>query len=286
MRGIQGTLDEIVSEMSTWEEHSLISKYNRSDAGCWHDLPPGFFKVLDYALFVAEQTDGAYDPSVGLLSNCWGFGPAGKISAIPDAELIEKAIRHTGWQNIQLDRSAHRVLQSGGVSLDLSSIAKGFGVDQMARYLQSCGVNSYLVELGGELRGQGVKTDHQPWWVELMADLHASKEQAISRVIALHGLSVATSGDYLRYFTAQGKRYSHTIDPRTGYPVQHGLCSVTVLHPECMIADALATAMTVMGLEQGMAYANRLHVAALFVARGKDSVGEHMSAAFSAMLEA
>lgn len=155
----------------------------------------------------------------------------------------------------------------------------------MARFLQSHGITSYLVELGGELRGLGMKLDHQPWWVELHA---APASEMLARVVALHGLSIATSGDYLRYFTAQGKRYSHTIDPRTGYPVRHGLCSVTVLHPECMIADALATAMTVMGLDEGMAYANRLHVAALFVMRGeenKEGVSETMSTALTEMLE-
>jgi thiamine biosynthesis lipoprotein len=149
--------------------------------------------------------------------------------------------------------------------------------------LQQIDIDSYLVEVGGELRGLGCKPDGQPWWVTL-EDI-AEQEQETSHVVALHGLSIATSGDTNRYFMHEGKRYSHTIDPRTGYPVEHGVAAVTVLHAECMIADALATAMTVMGLEAGMQYAKQLHAAARFVVREENEFRTYMSPAFLAMMD-
>ena len=166
----------------------------------------------------------------------------------------------------------------------------------VARYLRSQKIPSYLIEVGGELRGWGMKPDYQPWWVELENPpdhpQNAQHEQKIHDpdIVALHGLSIASSGDYRRYFEVDQQRFSHTIDPRTGYPVQHGLCSVTVLHPECMIADALATAISVLGPDQGLAYAQSLQVAARLVVREFDQHGvahyrESFSPAYLRMLD-
>lgn len=281
-QGIQAQLDKVVSQMSPWEHDSDISKFNRSPANTWHVLPPDFFKVLEHSLFVAEQTNGAYDPSIGHLADLWGFGPQGKIVNLPDESAVTHALQFTQWQQIKLNAETNSALQSGNVYLDLCSTAKGFGVDLVARYLQGAGILSYLVEVGGELRGLGCKADGQPWWVEL-EDLPDSGYQPF--VAALHGLSIATSGDYRRYFEVAGKRYSHSIDPRTGYPVEHGVASVTVLHPECMIADALATAMTVLGLEAGMMYAKQLHAAARFIVREEKGYCQYFSPAFLAMMD-
>ncbi|MET3136745.1 thiamine biosynthesis lipoprotein [Undibacterium sp. GrIS 1.2] len=294
--GMQQALDKVVAQMSTWLADSDISRFNQAAAGSWHVLPPEFFKVLDYGLFIAQQTSGAYDPSIGHLVNVWGFGPDKNAGQIPSKEVLEQARRQSGYQKLQVDRLKQNVYQPGGLSIDLSSIAKGFGVDQVARYLEAQGILSYLVEVGGELRGLGTKPDNTPWWVELEQVQTQTEAQtqttSTASIVALHGLSIATSGDYRRYFDYEGQRFSHTIDPCTGYPVTHNLAAVTVLHAECMIADALATAMTVMGLTLGMAYANQLHVAALFVCRGaatthgdQPAFTEHMSKALMAMLE-
>jgi thiamine biosynthesis lipoprotein len=280
--GIQARLDQVVAQMSPWEIDSDISKFNRAPANTWQVLPEDFFKVLQHSLFVAEQTHGAYDPSIGHLANLWGFGPQGKINTTPAAAAIIQALDLTQWQQIKLNADNHSALQPGNIHLDLCSTAKGFGVDQVARYLQDSGIQSYLVEVGGELRGLGCKPDGQPWWVEL-EDLTESSGPAC--VAAVHGIAIATSGDYRRYFEVAGQRYSHSIDPRTGYPVQHGVASVTVLHPECMIADALATAMTIMGLEAGMRYAKQLHAAARFIVREENGYSHHMSPAFLAMMD-
>lgn len=280
---LQTRLDHIVQQMSPWEAESDLSRFNRADAGTWHTIPAAFFEVLQHAQFVAQQTQGAYDPSIGHLANLWGFGHTGKVTQAPSFEAIEQARRHTAWHRLELDAERQRVRQPGQLHLDLCSIAKGYAVDDLARYLTHLNIGSYLIEVGGELRGLGCKPDGQAWWVELeeVPSLHASN----SSVVALHGLSIATSGDYRRYFTVDDQRYSHSIDPRTGYPVQHHLASVTVLHAECMIADALATAMTVLGPVQGMDYARQLHVAARFLIREGETLKESCSPVFLQMME-
>jgi thiamine biosynthesis lipoprotein len=164
-------------------------------------------------------------------------------------------------------------------------------VDLVARFLQEQGVTAYLVEVGGELRGEGCKSDQQPWWVELEHPAQTLPQQTtvqqntpLQTILALHGLSVATSGDYRQQWEHEGKRYSHTIDPRDGHPLQHSLASVTVLHPECMKADALATAMLVMGLPAGLAYAEQLGLPCRFISRSATGFSETMSTAMQAML--
>ncbi|CAN5699838.1 FAD:protein FMN transferase [soil metagenome] len=299
--GIEQQLDLVVAQMSHWEADSALSRFNRAAAGSWHSLAPEFFKVLDYALYVAQQSRGAYDPAIGHLVNVWGFGPHQAAQAIcpamPDPATLQQARLAGGWQQLRLERATRRVRQPGGLALDLSSIAKGFSVDLVATYLADCGVTSYLVEVGGELRGLGCKADLRPWWVELEHP-HSARHLGDKTIVALHGLAVATSGDYRRYFVQDGQRYAHTIDPRSGYPLQHNLASVTVLHAECMVADALATAILVMGLEAGLAYAEQLHLPCLLLSRDKsdetaqgdsdnqnEPMSEHLSSALRAMLE-
>ena len=285
--GIEARLDRVVAQMSTWEPDSDLSRFNRAAAGRWHELRDECLTVLAHALEVAGDTGGAYDPTVGPLVDLWGFGPAPRRRTRPPADAIAAARARTGWERLTLDPRGRRVRQPGGVSVDLSSIAKGFAVDQVAAHLRRLGVTSYLVEIGGELRGHGAKPDGTPWWVALERP-PVSPGRGIGAgdlIVALHGLSVATSGDYRRFFEDGGRCYSHTIDPRTGCPVEHGLASVTVLHPECMIADALATALMVLGPAAGLAYARRRGLAALFVERGPRGVEEHMTPGFAAMLE-
>jgi thiamine biosynthesis lipoprotein len=283
-RGIQEQLDQVVAQMSPWEPHSDLMRFNRAAAGTWNAVPAEFYQVLEHALFVAEQTQGAYDPTIGHLANAWGFGPRARSEPSPSETEISDALRHTGWQKLKLDRANKRVYQAGEIHIDLCSTAKGYGVDHVARYLEHQGIASYLVEVGGELRGLGIKTDAQPWWVEL--ENPPGKSDGINSIVALHCLSVATSGDYRRGFESAGIRYSHTIDPRNGYPVKHGLASVSVLHPECMIADALATAMMVLGLDAGMAYAKKLQSAVRFIVREEHGYREHWSPMLEAMLDA
>jgi thiamine biosynthesis lipoprotein len=282
--GIQAQLDLVVAQMSHWDAASDLGLYNRAGAGTWHALPDAFLEVMRCALEVAEQSGGAYDPTAGALVDLWGFGPAGGYAApdfsVPDVSAIALALTHSGWKNIRLDEE--RLLQPGGVRLDFSAIAKGYAVDLVARHLHGVGIDHFLVEVGGELRGAGMKPDGQPWWVGL-EDPHDG--QLPATLAALHGLALATSGDYRRVFERDTRRYAHTLDPRIGRPVENAPASVTVLHAECMLADAWSTALTVMGVEEGLRCAEARQLAARFLMREGSHYVEYRSSRFSEMLQ-
>lgn len=293
---IQRTLDEVVSQMSHWDPHSVLGRYNRAAPGSVHVLPGPFFDVLTYALSVARDSGGAFDPSAGEVVNAWGFGPAARFDEAgfqpPSDDEVQGFVRRgPHWPGLVVDAAEHCVRQAGGVQLDLSSVAKGFAVDQVARALSTAGLRHHLVEVGGELRGNGLKPDGQPWWVALeqaVDDPHAMAPSVQDDlVLALHGLSVATSGDYRRFFKVDGQRLSHTLDPRTARPVAHDLASVTVVHADCMAADALSTVLLVLGPQEGLAWAEERDIAARFVRRGGDDecLVEHMSTAMKRMLQ-
>lgn len=293
---IQHELNIVVAQMSTWQADSNLSLFNQAPFGSWQTLPAEFFHVLQCALHVAENSDGAYDPSAGQLVNLWGFGPTDRYDqdefVVPSAHQLEAVRNLCGWHRLWVDVPTRRVQQPGDMYLDLSAIAKGFGVDQVARRLMQLGYDSFLVEVGGELRGNGLKPDGQPWWIALE---QVPPKQVVSDVnnvtptseivAALLDWSVATSGDYRRHFKQGDIHYSHTIDPRNGLPIQHGLASVTVLHQECMLADAWSTALGVMGAEQGLAYANVHQLCALFIHRSDSGLTETMSDAMKDLLQ-
>ena len=282
MRTIQGALDEVVAQMSTWDAGTDLCRFNQAASGTWQALPDAFFEVLACAREVAERSDGAFDPTAGALVDAWGFGPRAR-NGVPDEAHLARTRASAGWRRLDLDPARRAALQPGRAALDLSAIAKGFGVDLVARRLAALGVESHLIEVGGELRGSGVKPDGQPWWVQLE---HPDAAQGGEpTLLALHGLSVATSGDYRRWFEQDGARYSHTIDPRDGRPIRHGLASVSVIHPQCMLADAWSTALNVLGPEAGPQLANRLGLAARFLVRRVDGFEEITSAAFDQFLQ-
>jgi len=243
---------------------------------------PAFFHVLQAGMDVARSSGGAFDPAIGALVDLWGFGPSPLRPDLPTDADIAAALATGGCARLELDRPAQRVRQPGGLRLDLSGIAKGHGVDAVAERLLAIGLRHFLVEVGGELRGEGIKPDGRPWWVAFEAPPGA---QLLETRIALHGLSVATSGDYRRYLDHQGERLPHSLDPRTGRPCTGGLASVTVLHPSCMIADAYATALIVMGEREGPAFAEAEGLAALFVSRTGDGFEETLTPALAAMLD-
>ncbi|MFC4521837.1 FAD:protein FMN transferase [Cupriavidus pinatubonensis] len=283
-QGIRAVLDSVIAQMSNWEADSDVSRFNRAPADTWVALPADCVRVLACALQVARDSGGAYDPSAGPLVDLWGFGPAPRRCAPPAPDQVAQVRQQCGWDRIELDIDGGRALQPGGVSLDFCAIAKGFAVDAVAQYLESEGVAHHLTEIGGELRGHGVKPDGLPWWVQLETPPDGAVAAQEQTLVAMYGLSVATSGDYWRFFDSEGRRYAHTIDPRTGYPASHALASVTVLHTECMMADALSTALTVLGPQAGMEHARRHGIAARFLVRTPGGFDEHLSPAFAAML--
>lgn len=289
---IQKRLDEVIAQMSHWEETSLLCRYNTAAPGSWHELPIPFRTVLKCAHEIAGHTGGAFDPTIGAVVDLWGFGPAPLRTEPPAQREIEAALALGGWQKLEFDISGRRLLQPGGLRLDFSGIAKGFAVDHVANALQHLGLRHFLVEIGGELRGEGVKPDASPWWVAIERPAYFSRTPAHLDLgnwpetrIALHGLSIATSGDYRRWFESKGRRYSHTLDPRTGWPVNNGVISVTVLQPSCMMADAWATALSVLGGEAALALAEASGVAAHLIRRNGDSVEEFLSPALREMLD-
>lgn len=272
---VEAALARIVAQMSHWDPGSNLSRFNRAEPGRWQPLPPAFAQVLATSLAIAEASGGAFDPATGILADLWGFGPAGPQPFPSDAAVAE-ALARSGHRHIEQD--ARRARRTAPAALDFSGIAKGYAVDAVAERLRGLGLVDFLIEIGGELRGEGIKPDGQPWWVECEAVPGIS---ALPLRIALHGLSIATSGDYRRGFEADGRRYAHTIDPRTGRPLDNGVASVSVLHASCMHADAWATALGVLG-PSGMALAERQGLAARMLVRG---AVEHLSPALKAMLE-
>lgn len=282
---IANALDEVVWQMSHWDPDSQLSRFNNAAAGEWRDLPHGFNTVLRAALEAAEMTRGAFDPAIGPLVDLWGFGPAPARTSPPLPDEIAAARTRSGWRRIDHEPGQGRARQPGGARLDFSGIAKGFAVDCAAHALERLGVRHFLVEVGGELRGAGVKPDGTPWWVALERPPEHDTGEPDDTLVALHGLSIATSGDYRRYFESDGRRYSHSLDPRTGYPVDNGMISATVIHPDCMWADAFATALTVLGFEDGLAFAERHALAALLVKRTAAGCQEALSSALAAMLD-
>ncbi|KRG46974.1 thiamine biosynthesis protein ApbE [Stenotrophomonas panacihumi] len=285
--GIQATLDDVVAQMSNWEADSDISRYNRAARGTLQRLPTGFAHVMSVALEVAQASQGAFDPTLGPMVALWGFGASRGPMRVPsDAERAATATR-VGWCRLVWDAGSRELLQPGGMELDLSAIAKGYGVDAVAAYLRHAGVEAALVEVGGELYGYGDKPDGQPWRVLVES---APEEDLASelppRVLTLRDLAVATSGDRWHHFDANDERYSHTFDPRLRRPVPRAPAAVTVAAADTTRADAWATAMTVLGPEQGLALAERLQLAVRFLARDAGGLRESMSSAFEALLEA
>ncbi|MDN4587442.1 thiamine biosynthesis protein ApbE [Xenophilus aerolatus] len=282
-QAVQSALDEVVAQMSHWDEDSALGLFNRAPAGSTHTLPEALNNVLARALHWADLSGGALDPGIGPLVTLWGFGPDavddGQLP--PNAASLAEARARCGRQRIAHDAASRRLVQPGGLSLDLSGIAKGYGVDAGVAALQQLGLHDFLLEVGGELRGVGRRPGGLPWQVQVDPGAGPGLR------IALVDRAVATSGDRWHVQEQGGRRWSHTIDPRTGEPVVHALASVTVLHEHCMDADALATVLTVLGVEDGLAFADRHGVAALFAQRDPDgTLALHPSATWAAQAAA
>lgn len=263
---IQRALDDVVAQMSHWDNSSDLSRFNRAPSG-WHSVPGALFHVMRYAIWLAGATDGAYDPALGTLVQAWGFGPGARHQSPPAPALLDEWRGRAGWRALRLDPATQRMWQPGGVVLDLSSIAKGYGVDAAAGALDTLGLRHYLIEVGGELRVRGRRPDCQNWHVAIESPDAAGP----ALTLPLRGGALATSGDYQHYYVHESRRYAHTMDPRSGLPLDNGVASVSVLHHSCMQADALATALLVLGAQAGMGWAETHGVAAVFQLRDSNN---------------
>lgn len=267
---VDALLKEVNQQMSTYIKSSEISYFNEFNRLGWQKISPDFFGVTAYALELAKKTDGKYDPTIGPLVNLWGFGPKGERK-VPAQELVDKALLVVGHDKILLNKETFEIKKKvPGVYLDLSSLAKGYGVDKVGMLLESKGIKNYMVEIGGEVRTRGEKPKHEKWKIAIEAPNPEVNGGPYQKVIELNQLSMATSGSYRNFFESEQKRYSHTIDTKTGKPVLHTLASVSVIDESCMKADAVATALMAMGPEDGYTYATQNAIAAYFV-YGKDS---------------
>lgn len=269
---IEELLENINSLMSTWRTDSEISRFNTSSSTEWIDISPQTYSLLQQAVLIHQQSGGAFDPTVSPLVELWGFGHTLPSQAIPDDAQIQSKLLHTGLKKLQLDDSAPRIRKSiPQLHLDLSAIAKGYAVDEVAQLVSAAGIEDYLVEIGGEMRISGNNPQAEPWRVAIEYP-HLDKLRSAVAILNLTNAAIATSGDYRNFVEIDAKRYSHLIDPFTGRPVTHNPASVTVISSDCLTADAWATAFSVIGSRRGLALANSLKIAVMFIDRDGDKL--------------
>jgi thiamine biosynthesis lipoprotein len=264
---VEGRLAEIDQLLSTYKPDSELSRWNRDGGTKFRKISRELFDNLEIATEVSRRTGGAYDVTVGPLVNLWGFGPEARPETVPSEQAITKAKRRTGFDRLAFKRQGKEFWAnklSAEISVDLSSVAKGYAVDEIAALLDRAKTPGYMVEIGGEVRVRGPAPEGQKGW-RLGIERPLPGARQLYRVVELKSGSLATSGTYRNFFVRNGQRFSHTIDPRTGRPIRHRLVSVSVVMGDCAAADAWATAFMVTGAEEGMKLAQKYGIAALFL---------------------
>lgn len=277
-------LEKIEDIASTYREESELSRFNRNPSIDWIDVTHEFCDMVDAAIAVNKATHGAFDVTVGPLVNLWGFGPASGEDRIPTDEEITAALSVVGRDQVEADcRQPALIKTSPGVYVDLSGWAKGHAVDEIATLLDRKKMDNYLVEIGGELRVRGHNAEQRKFAVAIEKPNKNNKMDY--SVLRVTDTAVATSGDYRNYFEDEGRRYSHMIDPRTGRPIDHALTGVTVVSRTTAFADAMATALMVLGPEDGPALAEELNLAAYFLIRTDSGIIEKSTSRFEELTQ-
>ncbi len=261
---LYAAVDRVDRQMSTWNAASDLCRLNAAPENTWLPVPQELGQVLAAGLLVSRESDGAFDMAVGQLVEDWGFGPSQRT---PSAQI---AAQHgmtycPATEALELNLAALQVCKRAPLMLDLSGIAKGFGVDQLAHCLDGWAIASYLVGIDGEMRARSLRPDGQAWTVAIEKPTPGIRE--IGGVMELHDVAIATSGDYRRWVEIDGTRHAHTMHPALRHPVSNRLAAVTVLAPSCMLADAWATAFMVLGEDDGVALARKRGMDVLFVLR-------------------
>ncbi len=280
---IDAELAAVDGEMSTYRPDSALSRFNQAEVDTWFPISPELLLVLQAAQRVSRRSAGAFDVTVGPLVNLWGFGPGGYDRQRPSEQALRRARSRVGYANLELRSEPPGVRKRGDVYVDLSAIAKGHGVDRVADRLQAKACTDYMVEIGGEVRVRGANPQGQPWRIGIEVP-DPGRLGKVHRVLSLAAMAVATSGDYRNYVEHDGARFSHTIDPRSGQPIRHGLASVTVVHNSALWADAYATAINVLGPEAGWAFAQQENLPVLFILRSANGFEERYNASMEAFL--
>ncbi|MBB6326851.1 thiamine biosynthesis lipoprotein [Algoriphagus iocasae] len=263
-RDFQPSIDSLLvvfnQSLSTYIPDSELSQFNNSDTLDFE--LPYLLPILEASKDINQKTDGAFDPTVGPLVNIWGFGPTGP--ELKDSVDIQNLLKLVGFEKVDFDSKQVRKKVSG-IYLDFSSIAKGYGVDVVAEFLASKGINDYLVEIGGELVAKGVNESGELWKVGVNRPEESSSASDLISIIALQDKGMATSGNYRNFYVRDSVKISHTINPKTGYPIAQNLLSATVVADDCMTADAYATALMVMGTEKAIALDSALDEIEVFL---------------------
>jgi thiamine biosynthesis lipoprotein len=279
---VDNLLIDFNKSMSTYDPSSELSLINQRAVmdSSWQVIGADLYRVLLMSKQINQQSNGAFDVTVGPLVNLWGFGPSKSQHQIPEQDDIHAMMKQVGSAAISLRQSDSRFeLQlTSQRYIDLSAIAKGDAVDELGLLLQKQSIENYLVEVGGEIIAHGIKPENQPWRIAIEAPNDDGRSVQI--IIPLSSMGVATSGDYRNFFEQDGQRFSHTIDGRTGYPVKHNLASVSVLHESVAMADAWATALTVLGAEEGLKLAEKHSLAAYFIVRTDSGYEQYTSRRF------
>lgn len=260
--------DKVDRQMSTWKADSDLSRLNALPAQQWLAIPEELLLVLDAALRIGEQSNGAFDIGVGDLVNAWGFGPAGPTADASRASALKDVAHHPACDVVEIDSAQRRVRKRSAITLDLSGIAKGYGVDALAHCLDGFGITRYLVGIDGEMRARGHKPDGQAWAVAIEKPVPDVRE--VMGVMELVDAAIATSGNYRHRVEIGGRQYGHSMSPADRRPVHNRLAAVTVVMTNCMLADAWATALLVLGETAGVELAQKRRMDALFVLRDGD----------------
>lgn len=275
---INKILIDINNLMSTWINDSEISKINKMPTHQWIPVSDDTLYVIDLAQSVSQKTNSAFDITVGPLIQLWGFGTNGEKPFVPDDKSIKKALLRAGNNNLLIDIKKRSIYKKAPINIDLSAIAKGFAVDKIAEHLDKYNFSDYLVEVGGEIRLKGKKSGAKNWRIAIETPL--STVRKTHQIIEITNHAIATSGDYRNYFEKNGQRYSHTIDPFTGKPITHNLASVTVVSDTAAYADAIATALMVMGPEKGYEFCEKNEIAAYLIYKKNDGFKVYVTSKF------
>lgn len=283
--GIDSVLQSVNKQMNPWDPSSEISRFNRMSSEDSMKISPDFVKVIKISGEIFELSGGAFDPTVGPLTDLWGFGPGSKSHTAPTKQAVDSCLEFVGFKKISLTGKSLGKSDSR-IRLDLSAVAKGFGVDAVAGYLKSRNYQNFLVEIGGEVVCSGqIKGRNWRLGIDRPAD-NALPGQDLNSIISISGQGVATSGDYRNFYMDQGKRYSHTINPKTGEPVRHSLASVTIIAQDCARADAMATACMVLGEKSPEWIESIPHTEGYFIFReGKNTYREVMTPGFETHIQ-
>lgn len=282
-KAVEASLTRVNNSMSNWVKTSEISVFNAKKLTDPVPMSGDLAAVMAEAFRIHEESKGRFDVTLAPLINLWGFGPAKKTGESPSDEAIAKARAMVGMTRLlRMGKTPATLAKTDpSVTINLSAIAKGYGVDQVAAVLEKHGVSEYLVEIGGDLLVKGRNAQNKPWTIGI--ETPDASGRSVFKVLPVSDIGLATSGDYRNFIEKDGKRLSHIIDPVTGHPVKHRLASVTILSKTAMRADGLATALLVLGEEAGLALANELNIAALFIIRGQNGYETLSSKAFLAL---